>query len=300
MGEDIRHNNPSLSPDLEATGGCGCELTRTNSDSSSITADNSKEAPPRCGNAGPLGQLAEWTDEKHSLYLDSLEASFITELQRSMNLRACCSQDKTWRTYSSEQPQANILNSSDPLVVPRDGCWQKINFERDDPVLDSTADSHAVLGSPCIGDFTSSGKRRYESSADFQEHGVLCQERTHLKEENISYGSSRRLGLHSVFHLSQQDLVGSTMEVSDQNFAYEDQREKSSCRSKMKRLKTTAADASGNDQVVPFGKFHTIHSSTVNNASSEGEQQGHFGQPSEHPENLVCPIPGLHSFLKAG
>lgn len=54
MGEDIRHNNPSLSPDLEATGGCGCELTRTNSDSSSITADNSKEAPPRCGNAGPV------------------------------------------------------------------------------------------------------------------------------------------------------------------------------------------------------------------------------------------------------
>lgn len=104
-----------------------------------------------------------------------------------------------------------ISVSNFQLVVPRDGCWQKINFERDDPVLDSTADSHAVLGSPCIRDFTSSGKRRYESSADFQEHGVLCQERTHLKEENISYGSSRRLGLHSVFHLSQQDLVGSTM-----------------------------------------------------------------------------------------
>lgn len=45
-------------------------------------------------------------------------------------------------------------------VVLRDGSWQKINFERNVPVLDSTADSQVVLRSPWIRHFTSSGKRR--------------------------------------------------------------------------------------------------------------------------------------------
>jgi hypothetical protein len=60
-------------------------------------------------------QLTEWTDEKHRLYLDSLEASFVTELHRSMRLRGLRSQDNTSRLYSSKEPQVKTQNSSDQV-----------------------------------------------------------------------------------------------------------------------------------------------------------------------------------------
>ena len=34
-------------------------------------------------------QLTEWTDEKHRLYLDSLEASFVTELRVRLYVFHC-------------------------------------------------------------------------------------------------------------------------------------------------------------------------------------------------------------------
>jgi hypothetical protein len=59
--------------------------------------------------------LTEWTDQKHSLYLDSLEASFVTELQRSMRLRGLCSQDNVRGTYSPEEPRTKTRKSSDEV-----------------------------------------------------------------------------------------------------------------------------------------------------------------------------------------
>ncbi|KAE8007980.1 hypothetical protein FH972_004533 [Carpinus fangiana] len=297
MRENLRKNIPSPSPQPQAMAGCGSELTRTSSDSSAITADTCKEPSRHCGNAR-MGQLTEWTDQKHSLYLDSLEASFVTNLQRSMCLRGLCSQDNVRGTYSPEEPRIKTRNSSDEFMVLRDGRWQKINFERNDNLLDSTADSHVVLGSPWIRHFTSSGKRRTERSLYVQEHGVLHHEGTHLKG-NLTFASGSSRGL------DHQGSFGGTTEISDQNFVDEDQGEKSSCASMVKRLKTSAADASRSDQVltkrnfvVPLGKFHTTDVSTADNASSEREQEGRYELLSENPESLVCPKSDLHYFLK--
>jgi hypothetical protein len=80
------------------------------------------------------------------------------------------------------------------FMVLRDGRWQKINFERNDNLLDSTADSHVVLGSPWIRHFTSLGKRRTERSLYVQEHGVLHLEGTHLKG-NLTFASGSSRGL---------------------------------------------------------------------------------------------------------
>lgn len=49
------------------------------------------------------GQSTEWTDEKHSLYLDSLEASFVNDLYRSIHLGGSCLQDNFLGTYSSRE-----------------------------------------------------------------------------------------------------------------------------------------------------------------------------------------------------
>jgi hypothetical protein len=86
------------------------------------------------------------------------------------------------------------------FMVLRDGCWQKINFERKDNLLDSTADSHVVLGSPWIRHFTSSGKQRTERSLYVQEDGVLFHKGTHLKGNLTSAsGSSRGLDHQGFF-----------------------------------------------------------------------------------------------------
>lgn len=51
MTENLRPNIPSPFPEPQAMAGCVSELTRTNSDSSAITADTSKEPSHHCGNA---------------------------------------------------------------------------------------------------------------------------------------------------------------------------------------------------------------------------------------------------------
>lgn len=293
MGENLRPNVPFPCADLEGAAACGSELTRTSSDSSAITADSSKEGSRHSGNERK-GQTTEWTDEKHSLYLDSLEASFVTELQHSMYLRGF-----TQSTISSQEPRTKMRNPSNEFMVRQDGCWQKINFERKQNLLDSAADSHVVLGSPWIRRFTSSGKRRAVRPFYVQEHGVLSQGRTHSKgTSTFSSGFSRGLEQRPVFDLRHQDLVGSTSEVSDQNFVDEDKGEKSNCASMAKRLKTSPADASSSDQVVPLGRFHTADASTTNNVSSEREQQEQCELLSENPENPVCPKSELHYCLK--
>ncbi|KAG2704180.1 hypothetical protein I3760_06G173300 [Carya illinoinensis] len=105
-----------------------------------------------------------------------------------MHMDASHSKANTWGSYSAEEPRSKTCNSSD-LVRN----WQKINFERNVPVLDSTADSQVVLRSPWIRHFTSSGKRR-------------C--------------------IIMIFDSLEQNLVGSPREASDKNFAEEDQGEK--------------------------------------------------------------------------
>lgn len=51
MTENLRPNIPSPFREPQAMAGCVSELTRTNSDSSAITADTSKEPSRHCGNA---------------------------------------------------------------------------------------------------------------------------------------------------------------------------------------------------------------------------------------------------------
>lgn len=57
------------------------------------------------------GQSTEWTDEKHSLYLDSLEASFVNELYHSMHLGGSCNRKSFWGTYSSRELPDKTNNS---------------------------------------------------------------------------------------------------------------------------------------------------------------------------------------------
>ncbi|KAB2082639.1 hypothetical protein E1A91_A05G217000v1 [Gossypium mustelinum] len=131
----------------------------------------------------------EWTDEKHSLYLNSMEASFINQLYDSVNLVGWNSQkEKLERPKSSRQIHCT---SSGQFKVLRGGCWKKINFERPGFQPNKTNGSRSFVGSPCIQQFRSGSKSCVLASSSLQGNA-------------------------------------STREVSDQNFVDEEKGEKAS------------------------------------------------------------------------
>ncbi|XP_022768767.1 uncharacterized protein LOC111312607 isoform X2 [Durio zibethinus] len=154
----------------------------------------------------------EWTDEKHSLYLKSMEASFVNQLYDSMNFLGWNSRKK--KLPGSTSSRHTHCTASGQFKVLRGGCWKKINFERPGFQLSKTDDSNCFVASPWIQHFRSGSRSRVLAS------------------------------------LSLQDSASSE-EVSDQNFVDEEQGEKTSSECSSKKLKTLATDASCNDQVVP-------------------------------------------------
>ncbi|XP_034229293.1 cold-regulated protein 27 isoform X2 [Prunus dulcis] len=234
MGENIRENIPLPNSDPERRP----ELTRTISNSSSsssfsfTTLDASEELPLCCSHA-TLGASTEWTNEKHNLYLDSLETSFVNELYHSMRLRDWHQQKNARGTHSLQEVSFKTQNSSDQFMVVQDGCLQKINLRKNESLMESTANSHVTVRSPCRCHSTLAGKSCTVSSSK-----TLTLKKLHASARS----SEQNLVCH-------QDLVGS-ITVSGQNFVDEDHGGKLSNASKPKRLKRVAADASSNDQVM--------------------------------------------------
>ncbi|KAG5143719.1 hypothetical protein JHK82_019414 [Glycine max] len=241
------------------------ELARSASASSAVTVDNASKGFSH----PPLDQSTRWTDQQHSLYIRSLEASFVNELHRSMHLHHLSLKNSTDEAYKCRFLQ-NSHNMPKQSLALQDGCQKKINLERVAPMLESTADSHVLAGSQFK--LTS-----VDGGCSLREHGLLCDEEIHAR------GSS-------IFTL---EMACSSTEVTDQNFKDEDAR--SSCMPLVKRLKTATADSSSTDQVVPFGKVHTPDVSTSSNASSENKGHELLSEP---PVSYHFPTSDLPYFLR--
>ncbi|XWS54803.1 hypothetical protein CRYUN_Cryun10bG0120400 [Craigia yunnanensis] len=216
MGDNLRRKFPFPAPSTDPQA-CVSELIRTNSDSSGSGVSIESFRDPTA-NARP-SQTMVWTNEKHNSYLEFLEASFVKQLHCSMSLRGCHPREEMWEPCPTPQLPAKGHNSSHQFSVLQDGCCQKINYESNDPLLDSTADSSDILGSPWLHHFTSAGK---SSSATFP-----VPRETVVPNDGIYLRSNTNLG-------------GCITEVTDQNFVDEDQREGTSCVSGAKRLKMMA------------------------------------------------------------
>ncbi|XAR59448.1 hypothetical protein NMG60_11015290 [Bertholletia excelsa] len=104
-------------PDLAVAEGCRNELTPTDSDSSSVTVDNSKHFSRESANDRP--HMA-WTNEKHNSYLGALEASFVKQLHHSLGLFFNHSEQSTFEPGPFKELPVNTNNFSD----------EKINFEK--------------------------------------------------------------------------------------------------------------------------------------------------------------------------
>lgn len=195
----------------------------------------------------------EWTDEKHSLYLKSMEASFVDQLYSSSDLHNWHSQkDGSAGSLSSRKMPANSYIPSGQFKVLQDGCWSKINFKRDESRMTKAGRSHALPSNPWIRHFKTGSRQQRAARPALQGKNTPALQQFLVSDDC----------------LSRQDSTGSNTEVSDQNFPDEDvAREKTSRISSTKRMRTSVVASSSNDQVVPLGIFSMKEDVSENYAS---------------------------------
>nr|XP_011461485.1 PREDICTED: uncharacterized protein LOC101292781 isoform X2 [Fragaria vesca subsp. vesca] len=252
---------PPLKSDPEFTS----ELTRTIISNSASSASVALGTPVHAAPGIPI----EWTNEKHRSYINSLETSFVNKLYQSRRLWDCHPQMYVQGAHPSQELPFRTYNSSDQFMVVRDRRSQKIISLRNETPLESTADSNVTVERPRMDNIVSCYKEIHLRRKPTSEHlGVTARS----SEKNPAF---------------RQDLVGSTAEVSGQNFVEEDHRGKPSCEFIPKRLRR-AADTSSNDQLVPLG-YDTKEVSMAHNAPSKGEEQEHHQLLLEHHESFICP-----------
>ncbi|KAI7732265.1 hypothetical protein M8C21_024450 [Ambrosia artemisiifolia] len=208
----------------------------------------------------PKGESSEWTDEKHSLYLKSMEASFVDKLYNSMDMQCwqtqneCSSDSMSSRKIHANtgSPSGQVINLkrlflklvackrmtrvavgyyrlSGSLVlfkVLRNGFWSRVDFRRDNLVRHETNIPNVSSSNPWIQHFRNGNRH-------------ACIE-SHSPQEKLSL------------------TICSNTEVTDQNFDDEDsaiQLMNTACNKKRKGI--YGVSESGNDQAAAasFGHF---------------------------------------------
>ncbi|XP_044512225.1 cold-regulated protein 27-like isoform X2 [Mangifera indica] len=196
----------------------------------------------------------EWTDEKHSLYLKSMEASFVNQLYNSTDYLG-------WGSYKIDAsvitPSRQIQrNSSGQFKVLRGGSWQRINFQRPDLKPNKAHDSSNLLASPWIRHYKSARKpQTVVPTTAGGVSGTECQATKSSGNKALSCWEATSSGHSDAYrsHLYHHDMVGSCTEASDQNFIDEEiEGEKASRMCSSKKMKTHISTASSHDQVVPL------------------------------------------------
>ncbi|KAK8636437.1 hypothetical protein V6N13_124183 [Hibiscus sabdariffa] len=295
MGDNLRRSFPFatrrfLDPQL-----CAPELTPTNSDSSDsgVTVTIQSFRDPTA-DAQP-GQTMVWTNEKHTSYLNFLEASFVKQLHCSKSFHGC-HQVGMWEQCPFPQQPAEGHHSSHQFSVLQDSCGQNMNYKSNDHFLESTAESGAFVESPRLHMFTSADKSSIITFPVSREN-VVPKDRIYLESNtNFSCKSAVNSEQNPIIDSCNHRLGSCIAEISDQNFDDEDQEEKTSCMSGAKRLKMmTVLNASSNSQVAPVGKSHTMDDSIISYMSAK---RGKKKLLSDLPEILTGPKSDMHYFLR--
>ncbi|KAK4800615.1 hypothetical protein SAY86_021102 [Trapa natans] len=243
MGSDLQRC-VRLQPDQG--GPCGGELTHAMSEESSVTVDSSTSVT--CGGADTsVVQYIGWTDEKHNLYLHSLERSFVEQLNNSKRIQGAILREGLEGPFPSLQLDLENCTSSDEFKVLQDGCWQNIDFQSQRMGNSST---YNLTKRSRIQNFPLGNGYPLHSLAYLQEgtSGVHA-----LENGAFSCGTASTSIQHHIHYLNP---VGATAEGTDQNFPDEDGKHHSAYSPKAKRVRISAVDRQTNDQVVPSGEHH--------------------------------------------
>lgn len=210
----------------------------------SVSCELAGHGDDQISNPESLGSVAmrtDWTDEKHSLYLKSMETLFVDQLYNSLDLHGSRSQKDCSDHKSSKQMHVSTRVPSGQFKILRDGCWAKINFRRGESALNNVDESRDLSVNPWIRHFRSG--------------------RSHQSVTNSSLQGKTAVAATNRFLVSQPQLcrydsTDSNTEVTDQNFVNEDlEKEVASHTYNIKKMKTSAVVSSSNDQVVPYREF---------------------------------------------
>ncbi|CAI8606308.1 unnamed protein product [Vicia faba] len=149
-----------------------------------------------------IRETEEWTDEKHSMYIKSIEASFVNDL------------------YDSKQGNS----TTGQFKVLRGGCWQKMNFERENSQMSRGNSRNDLIANPWIQHYRSSNK---------QENVVAPSYPTTTQVVSLSH--RKKMYESQVY---DQNMISSDTEVSDQNFVDEEVKCERKSTSSAKRRKS--------------------------------------------------------------
>ncbi|KAK4745680.1 hypothetical protein SAY87_011992 [Trapa incisa] len=183
----------------------------------------------------------EWTDEKHSLYLKSIEASFVNQLYDSLD----CHQQHRQSPSSSKTLFKPNCSPSGQFKVLRDGFWHEVNFSRPRLQRNQADECHCFLASPWIKHFKSVNSLQGETASLKNNGKMSCAPAADIHKRSQCWPYAKFDGGNS----------DSAVEVSDQNFVNEDEEGEFSGESSTngaKRMKTVKGGTSNADQVVPF------------------------------------------------
>ncbi|KAL3505201.1 hypothetical protein ACH5RR_035042 [Cinchona calisaya] len=150
----------------------------------------------------------QWTDQKHSMYLTSTEASFVKELCNSFStLDGCSHQEYTSESKFSRQNLNGFPTHSGQFKVFKDGYWARVNFSnfgREMPRPKKADKSNHIFANPWIQHYMSSHRHQNRISPTLQ------------GQDSLSTVADL-----SAFQFGCQDSIGSNAEVTDQNFVDE-------------------------------------------------------------------------------
>ncbi|ESW32847.1 hypothetical protein PHAVU_001G022200 [Phaseolus vulgaris] len=191
---------------------------------------------------------AEWTDEKHSMYIKSIEASFVNQLYDSKQMKA---------SFSCKGTSCDPATTSGQFKVLRGGCWQKINFERLNPQTSRINQRHDLGENPWIQHYRSSSKQRSTVVPSLQESVHASSKVVDLGQRKGTPSGSGHLHLCES-RVCHKDMLSSDTdtEMSGQNFVDDEVKgKKQNKKSKVKRQRSLITDAKdNNDQMVPNRK----------------------------------------------
>ncbi|XP_011017197.1 PREDICTED: uncharacterized protein LOC105120623 [Populus euphratica] len=228
--------------------------SRTRSETSGLAGHESVELAQQ---DSPMieSMSSEWTDEKHNLYLKSMEASFVNQLNNSIGLLGWRSRKGRSVPNLSGEVNCSTCRPSGQFKVHQRGGWQKINFRRPESQLSSAKDSRGFLTSPWIQQFTPARKPDGATSPAHQEGAIQSRGINLNWKKAVLCCPATNSKLSHFGNSCHHDFVESNTEMSGQNFVDEDiEGERASSSFSSKRLKSLKTDTSSSDQVVPHGK----------------------------------------------
>ncbi|KAK4770990.1 hypothetical protein SAY87_031522 [Trapa incisa] len=202
----------------------------------------------------------EWTDEKHSLYIKSIEASFVNQLYDSLDchkqhMQSPSSSKALYKPPkhcpSNGQMRSTASTKCSPFgqfKVLRKGFWHEANFSRPGFQRKEVDGCRCFLTSPWVNHFKSASKLHGETVSVNNNGTKSCAPAADIHKSSqccsyVKFGGGN----------------ANAVEVSDQNFVDEEDEGEAAGESSMnggKRKKTMEGGTPSADQVVPFDRPH--------------------------------------------